>query len=260
MAPSIGSSDRRAFLRFLAASPLLASAGFTSRWFAELLSAPVAAQDGVLVKSVREALNLFDFRTAAKATLSVAHFTEFDEGVFNEETLRANREAFTRYQVKMRRLLGIGNVDQSASILRGDVGLPALSVSGGQAASDSSRRESCRGAGRQQNADSGGYVRDQDLEHVNQLRGQPVRIGVAGNGPNQDEAPITRSDSMNEVMGALDSLRGADTATWTDVERVRDMTKMKSILKGIVAREDGELAVKNGVDAIMVSNPTRVLR
>ena len=32
------------------------------------------------------------------------------------------------------------------------------------------------------------------------------------------------------------------------------MTKMKLILKGIVAREDGELAVKNGVDAIMVSN------
>ena len=69
-----------------------------------------------------------------------------------------------------------------------------------------------------------------------------------------NEGRITLSDSMNEVMGALGSLRGADTATWTDVKRVRAMTKMKLILKGIVAREDGELAVTNGVDAIMVSN------
>jgi isopentenyl diphosphate isomerase/L-lactate dehydrogenase-like FMN-dependent dehydrogenase len=146
-----------------------------------------------------------------------------------------------------------------------------------------------------------------DHEQVNTLRGQPVWIGVAGNGPDadlikrleglgtpalvwavdtvgggnqigaravqragvpdlerkndprcnschQDERRITVSDSTNDVMGALGSLKTVDTATWDDVKRVRDMTTMKLILKGIVEPEDAALAVANGVDAVMVSN------
>ena len=114
--PTIGSPDRRAFLSFLAASPLLAGAGLTPRWFQELLSAPLAAQDAIVIKSVREALNVFDFEAAARAKLSVPHFIEFSLGVFNDETLKANREAFTKYQIKIRHLLGISKVDQSVQI------------------------------------------------------------------------------------------------------------------------------------------------
>lgn len=116
MAPSIDSPDRRAFLSFLAASPLLSAAGFTPRWLEAILAAPVAAQDEVVIKSVREALNVFDFEAAARAKLSVPHFIEFTAGVSNDETLRANREAFTKYQIKIRYLLGIGKVDQSVQI------------------------------------------------------------------------------------------------------------------------------------------------
>ena len=42
--------------------------------------------------------------------------------------------------------------------------------------------------------------------------------------------------------------------TWDFVKRLRDSTKMKLLLKGIVTREDAEIAVNHGVDGIVVSN------
>jgi 4-hydroxymandelate oxidase len=44
------------------------------------------------------------------------------------------------------------------------------------------------------------------------------------------------------------------TMTWDFVKRLKDTTKMKLVVKGIVTREDAELAVQHGVDGIVVSN------
>ena len=46
----------------------------------------------------------------------------------------------------------------------------------------------------------------------------------------------------------------AGTPTWDYVKRLKDATSMKLFLKGIVTREDAELAVQHGVDGIFVSN------
>jgi len=42
--------------------------------------------------------------------------------------------------------------------------------------------------------------------------------------------------------------------TWDYVKRMKDASSMKLLLKGIVTREEAELAVENGVDGIVVSN------
>jgi isopentenyl diphosphate isomerase/L-lactate dehydrogenase-like FMN-dependent dehydrogenase len=42
--------------------------------------------------------------------------------------------------------------------------------------------------------------------------------------------------------------------TWDFLKRLRDTTKMKILVKGILAHEDAVLAVNNGIDAIIVSN------
>src|SRR5258707_8946675 len=42
--------------------------------------------------------------------------------------------------------------------------------------------------------------------------------------------------------------------TWDFLKRLRDTTKMKIVLKGILAHEDALLAVQNGMDGIIVSN------
>lgn len=42
--------------------------------------------------------------------------------------------------------------------------------------------------------------------------------------------------------------------TWDYIKRVRDLTSMTLVVKGIVTKEDAELAVEHGVDGIIVSN------
>jgi isopentenyl diphosphate isomerase/L-lactate dehydrogenase-like FMN-dependent dehydrogenase len=42
--------------------------------------------------------------------------------------------------------------------------------------------------------------------------------------------------------------------SWDTIKRMRDVTRMKIVLKGIVTAEDAELAVQNGIDGIHVSN------
>jgi 4-hydroxymandelate oxidase len=46
----------------------------------------------------------------------------------------------------------------------------------------------------------------------------------------------------------------APTLTWDSIRRMKDMTRMKVVLKGIVTREDAELCVVRGIDGIIVSN------
>jgi 4-hydroxymandelate oxidase len=44
------------------------------------------------------------------------------------------------------------------------------------------------------------------------------------------------------------------TPTWDYVKRLKDATGMKLLVKGIVTREDAELAIENGVDGVYISN------
>ena len=52
-------------------------------------------QNEVVIKSVKEALNVFDFDAAARVKLTPAHYTFITDGSFNNETLRANRDGFS---------------------------------------------------------------------------------------------------------------------------------------------------------------------
>ena len=55
-----------------------------------------------------------------------------------------------------------------------------------------------------------------------------------------------------DVSGLTNTLSSA--MTWDFMKRLRDLTKMKIVIKGILAHEDATLAVQNGIDAIIVSN------
>ena len=54
-------------------------------------------------------------------------------------------------------------------------------------------------------------------------------------------------------LGGLTNTQSS-AMTWDFLKRLRDTTKMKIVLKGILAAEDAKLAADNGVDAIVVSN------
>ena len=55
-----------------------------------------------------------------------------------------------------------------------------------------------------------------------------------------------------DVTGLVDYY--APNLTWDFVRRLKESTKMKLVLKGIVTREDAALCVEHGVDGIIVSN------
>ena len=44
------------------------------------------------------------------------------------------------------------------------------------------------------------------------------------------------------------------TLTWDFIKRLKDVTRMRVVIKGLETGEDAELAVKSGADGIIVSN------
>jgi isopentenyl diphosphate isomerase/L-lactate dehydrogenase-like FMN-dependent dehydrogenase len=63
----------------------------------------------------------------------------------------------------------------------------------------------------------------------------------------------TRPSFQNLDMSGLRNIQSS-AMTWDFFKRLRDITKMKIVIKGILAYEDAVLAADNGIDAIIVSN------
>jgi 4-hydroxymandelate oxidase len=99
--------ERRALLKFLAASPVLAGlAPLSGAW----------ANDRALATAA-EALDVFDLEAAAKRLLPPAHWGYLQSGADGETTLRANQSAFARYQLRPRRFVDVSRIDLSTEVL-----------------------------------------------------------------------------------------------------------------------------------------------
>src|SRR5271166_4323285 len=94
-------SDRRRFLRFLAASPLAAA------W---------AQAPPLTIKGPKDALNVMDFEPLAHKALPPAHWGYMATGVDDDKTLRMNREAFDHYQLRARRLVDVTRADLKTEV------------------------------------------------------------------------------------------------------------------------------------------------
>ena len=98
---------RRDFLRFLAASPLLAGLGTLA-----------AFADGgePLADSVAKALDVFELEAFAKKNLPAAHWGYIATGVDGDATLKANSEGYSNLALRVRRLAGAHAPDTSVSL------------------------------------------------------------------------------------------------------------------------------------------------
>src|SRR5205085_595091 len=115
-------ASRRRFLQFLAASPLLAGSDLAamaaetpSRLPDPMIWAPRTFEH--LIKSPKEAINIFDLETVAAKNMPPAHWGYLAGGVNDDVTLRANREGFLKFQLRPRRLVDVSKVDMSTEIL-----------------------------------------------------------------------------------------------------------------------------------------------
>ena len=122
MQKSVKMECRREFLRLLAGSPLLALDGFPhGPW--EGLMAPVQGGQGYdvggapdVITAPGQAFNVFDFEAAAKEKISIAHFLYLEGGVEDGAMVRTNREGFTKFQIRDRRMVDTQKIDMSVNL------------------------------------------------------------------------------------------------------------------------------------------------
>jgi 4-hydroxymandelate oxidase len=303
---------RRRFLQFLAASPLFAGSALAegplpgTRLADPLMWAPFRAD--ALIKTPKEAINVFDFEPVCRANVPPAHFGYMASGIDDEVTLRANREGFAKFQLRPRRLIDVSKVDMSTEILGVKYDSPiVIAPVGGQQSFHEEGEVAVAKAARQGNhLQILSTVTNIGVEEVTAARGAPLwyqlyatnkwdvakamvmRAEKAGSlavavtvdrsgGRNQETLFRLRPTDTRECSGCHDRGSGlaatltrramyqgidmsgltntqSSAMTWDFLKRLRDTTKMKIVLKGILAHEDAVLAANAGMDAIIVSN------
>ncbi|MGQ0701539.1 MAG: alpha-hydroxy acid oxidase [Gemmatimonadales bacterium] len=325
--PDPDSFSRRRFVRFLAASPLVAAAGMTypelrrlafgtRRDQVELLDlAEQAGQEAALIASHAEALNVFDFEPVAKKKLPPAHWGYLATGTDDDGTIEANREGFQRYAIRVRRLVEVSRIDPSIRLLgiRYDAPIVVNPVGSQRAFHPLGEVATARAARARNHVMVLSTVATTGIEEAIKERGGPVWFQLYHRQDwNQTRQMVKRAESAGApaVVFTVDLLGGsnretmwrealkdsrecsachrmgrplpgqsgsvddrdnsrkpmlaefapgtpipeAGTPTWEFVKRLRDATSMQVFLKGIVTREDAELAVRYGVNGLFVSN------
>lgn len=297
---AIDQQARRRVLESILAAPLLA--GFGAR-------ANALADADALVTTADQALDVFDFERIARANLPPAHFGYLATGVDGDATLRANTDAFSHYQLRVRRMLDIGRIDMSVDLFGSTWDSPIyLNPIGSQRAFHADGELAvARAARSKKHLQMLSTVSSTAVEEVIEARGAPVwfqiyptdqfsvtralvkRVGAAGcpvlvltvdlqAGSNRlTAARAIRRDSRDcsechggDIKTAGDYLarkpmfNGVDLSAVTDftpidmgwdyLDRLREIWPGKLVIKGIVTREDAELAVDHGIDGIVVSN------
>ncbi len=108
-------TSRRDFLRFVASSPLFGAVGLLAcEDDDDRLSSDTALGQPLL--SPDDAINVFDFERAARETIPTSHFGYLATGVDDDETVRANREGFSRFYLRPRRLVDVSSIDMSVEL------------------------------------------------------------------------------------------------------------------------------------------------
>lgn len=307
-------ANRRQFLRFLAASPLV-PAGLSTDSLRRIFVGrdPARALDSVfqepaLITAPEQALNVMDFEPVARNAIPPAHWAYLATGVDSDGTVRANREGFGRFALRPRRLRDVSVIDTTTRVLGAAWETPVFlsPTSSGKAFHPDGEMAVARAALAK------GYhlvlstVATSSIEEVTEARGAPVWFQLY---PTNDwdvgRAMVQRaeragspalvvtvdlkegSNRETEVRGARADTRQCTTChgdgdryanrmrrkpmfsgldlsrvtalhppvlTWESIKRIRDMSRMKLILKGILTKEDAALAVRHGIDAIVVSN------
>jgi isopentenyl diphosphate isomerase/L-lactate dehydrogenase-like FMN-dependent dehydrogenase len=280
---------RRAFLKFLAGSPFFA--------------AVLPQLPPFTLGSLDQALAVMDFEEAARRVLPPAHWGYMASGVDDDATLKANRDGFTHYRLRPRRLVDVSTVDLHAEVFGTTWDAPIfLSPVGGQRMFHAEGEVAvARAAASRKTTQILSTATSIPVEEVARALGAPPwyqlympnrwegterlvrRVEAVGcpvlvwtidllGGRNMDSAERYRRADTRDCTACHATARGGravdelpmlsgiaggmnpPAATWEYVDRLKKLTRMKLVLKGIETREDARLAREHGVDGIVVSN------
>jgi isopentenyl diphosphate isomerase/L-lactate dehydrogenase-like FMN-dependent dehydrogenase len=259
-----------------------------------------------LIKSPADALDVFDFHTAAKHKLPPAHYGYLATGTDGNETLSANRRAFEEVYLRPMRMVDTSDISLESRLLEEELKSPiVLAPVGSQRAfHPDAELASARAARAQEHLQILSNVTSNPIEDVIAARGELVwfqlyptnkwstakmmleRAERAGarvvvltvdlnSGSNrvllgQYVRTDDRDCSACHGAGGVDDFvrmnpmyEGSSVTfddfdmsdmTWEYLDRIRQVTSMKIVVKGIVTHADAESAVDAGADAVYVSN------
>jgi 4-hydroxymandelate oxidase len=285
-------------LKFLAGSPLLA--GLLP--FREAITQQ--AHDDV-ISTPAEAINVLEFEAAARKALPPAHFGYMATGVDSDATLKANREGFSHYNLRPRRLIDVSRIDLSTEFfgVKWESPIVIAPVGSQKAFHPEGEIAVAKAAQAKRTLQILSTVATSSVEDVTSARGGPIwyqlyttnkweatqkmvkRAEAAGcpvlvftvdlpAGRNTETQELFRRMDTRQctnchstapgsayrrkpMFDGVDSMGMATASpalTWEFVRRLKDLTSMKLVLKGIETREDAGLCLENGVDGIIVSN------
>ena len=231
-----------------------------------------------------------EWEARAKAALNLAPFGYIAGGAGAGETLRANREAFHRWQIWPRMLRDVSRRDTSIKLF--DTASTAPFLLAPVAAQGIMHPDAERGTARA--AASAGIplilstMASTPLEEVARLMGATgcwfqlyagksrdfaksliqraetagyLAIVVTVDLPLLGWRPAVASSAYNPFVAnggianpeAIENLEHPG-ATWKDINWIRKQTTLPVILKGILHPDDARLALEHGADGIIVSN------
>src|ERR1019366_5449857 len=133
---------RREFLKFLAASPYVASAGGVAAFLGQdslaqdIKSSSFASimHDRMrVVENPKDALTVFDLEATARTKVQPGHWAYMASGTDDDATLFANREGFRQLQLRPRRLRDATKVDMRVDLFGTTYNAPIFTCpTGGQ--------------------------------------------------------------------------------------------------------------------------------
>ena len=260
-------------------------------------------QDALRLDTAEQAISLLDFEEAARRVLSPAHWGYMASGVDDDRTLRANREGFTRFELRPRRLVDVSRIDLRTEVLGTVWETPFfLCPVGGQRMFHREGEVAvARAAAARNTIQILSTATSLPLEDVVKARGaapwyqlyMPAswegterlvrRVEAAGcpvlvwtidllGGRSLETAERARRADPGDCTACHATARGGRSidqlpmlsgipggmnppaAVWDYVGRLRKLTTLKVVLKGIETREDARLAREQGADAVIVSN------
>lgn len=235
---------------------------------------------------VNELLNVGEFLEAAAAKVDPAVWCYFEGGAEDEVTLRENISAFSRWQLRPRMLVDVGEIRLETTLLGATVSMPlgiapfALQrLLNPEAERATTRAASAAGAlvtvptltsfrhAELQAACKGPrwlqlYVqldRERTLDHLAEAREAgygavvlTVDLPLVGRRERDLRLGFAIPEEIPLHYGNLVDVD--PTLTWRDLEWIRAATELPLVVKGILTAEDAVLAAEHGADAIWVSN------
>jgi len=317
----------------LAGSPVLASSHLLSNSVSNLLAAGEVTEKSFLgwlenlqesnnvISSPDQALDVMDFEPAARKAIPPAHFGYLATGVDDDGTVQANRDGYSRIQIRARRLVDVEKIDMSVRLLNATWSSPIVicPIGSQKAFHPEGEVAVARAARAKDHLQILSTVTTSSLEDVISARGGPVwqqlyptnvwevarsivkraeavgapaialtvdlqegsnretlfraqRVdqrqcstchtgaytGFARGRPGVSSGGFAEAMARKPMFNKLDlskvtALHAVNT-NWDFVKRLRDTVTVKLLIKGIVTREDAQLAVEHGVDGLIVSN------